>query len=156
MFALGCIQSQSCHTDRCPTGVATQDPVRQKALVVPSKMERVWRFHQNTLVALKELVQAAGLKHPNEITAWHIVRRTASNEVKLLGNELRFLQPGELLAAMRGEAEWPHNVYRLYWPLAQAASFAPAVQDAGAQADGIVSAKLGRAASLSLNLAKLG
>ena len=35
MFALGCIQSQSCHTDHCPTGVATQDPQRQKALVVP-------------------------------------------------------------------------------------------------------------------------
>src|SRR6516162_844142 len=37
MFALGCIQSQSCHTDRCPTGVATQDKVRQRALVVSDK-----------------------------------------------------------------------------------------------------------------------
>ena len=34
MFALGCIQSRSCHTDHCPTGVATQDPVRQRAIVV--------------------------------------------------------------------------------------------------------------------------
>jgi glutamate synthase domain-containing protein 2 len=41
MFALGCIQSQSCHTDRCPTGVATQDKQRQRALVVPDKTERV-------------------------------------------------------------------------------------------------------------------
>src|SRR5260364_142576 len=32
MFALGCIQSLSCHTDRCPTGVATQDPTRARAL----------------------------------------------------------------------------------------------------------------------------
>ncbi len=37
MFALGCIQSQSCHTDKCPTGVSTQDRVRQRALVVPDK-----------------------------------------------------------------------------------------------------------------------
>ena len=34
MFSLGCIQSLSCHTDRCPTGVATQDPTRSRALVV--------------------------------------------------------------------------------------------------------------------------
>src|SRR6185369_2823560 len=32
MFALGCIQSQTCHTDHCPTGVATQDPGRWKKL----------------------------------------------------------------------------------------------------------------------------
>ena len=38
MFAVGCIQSQHCHTDRCPTGVATQDPTRQRALVVPDKI----------------------------------------------------------------------------------------------------------------------
>ena len=38
MFAVGCIQSEYCHTDRCPTGVATQDPTRQRALVVPDKI----------------------------------------------------------------------------------------------------------------------
>ena len=49
MFALGCIQSRSCHTDHCPTGVATQDPTRQRALVVPDKMQRVANFHRATL-----------------------------------------------------------------------------------------------------------
>src|SRR3546814_9252512 len=47
MFALGCVQSRSCHTDRCPTGVATQDKARQRALVVPDKAERVRNFHQD-------------------------------------------------------------------------------------------------------------
>ncbi|MFM8767253.1 MAG: FMN-binding glutamate synthase family protein, partial [Rubrivivax sp.] len=46
MFALGCIQAQTCHTGHCPTGVTTQDPARQRALVVPDKAERVYRFHQ--------------------------------------------------------------------------------------------------------------
>ena len=41
MFAVGCIQSQSCQTDKCPTGVATQDPTRARALFVPDKLERV-------------------------------------------------------------------------------------------------------------------
>jgi hypothetical protein len=125
MFALGCIQAQSCHTGQCPTGVATQDPGRQRALVVPDKMERVRRFHENTLHALKELVQAAGLQHPGQITAGHIVRRVSNDQVRLLRNQLCFVRPGELLAAERGECDWPHKVYEIYWPLAQAARFAP-------------------------------
>jgi glutamate synthase domain-containing protein 2 len=123
MFALGCLQAQTCHTGHCPTGVTTQDPMRAKALVVPTKAERVWRFHENTLEALKELVQAAGLQHPGEISARHIVRRTAEQEVKLLINLLPFVQPGSVLAAMRGEGDWPHNVYRVYWPPATSQSW---------------------------------
>jgi glutamate synthase domain-containing protein 2 len=125
MFALGCIQAQSCHTGQCPTGVTTQDPLRQRALVVTDKSERVQLFHQNTLKALKELVQAAGLAHPNEIRATHIVRRGADNEVRLLANQLGFVKPGELLAAAAGTAAWPHRVYDLYWPQANPDSFAP-------------------------------
>ncbi|MBL0148644.1 MAG: FMN-binding glutamate synthase family protein [Ideonella sp.] len=125
MFALGCIQAQHCHTGACPTGVTTQDALRQQALVVPDKTERVLRFHQNTLEALRELVQAAGLLHPNQITAAHIVRRTADQEVRLLANLLPTIPPGALVAAERGEADWPHNVFRIYWPLASSASFQP-------------------------------
>ncbi len=129
MFALGCLQAQTCHTGHCPTGVTTQDPHRQRALIVPDKMERVFRFHENTLDALKEMVQAAGLTHPHEISARHIVRRTSEQEVKLLANMLPFLKPGSLLAAMRGDEEWPHNVYRVYWPLARSDSFSVTQND---------------------------
>ncbi|MBT9489240.1 MAG: FMN-binding glutamate synthase family protein [Rubrivivax sp.] len=124
MFALGCIQAQSCHTGTCPTGVTTQDPLRQQALVVPDKMERVFRFHQGTLDALKELTQAAGLDHPRDFRLTHIVRRVSKSEVKLLANLLPQVKPGELLAAATGRAAWPHKVYELYWPLAAAESFA--------------------------------
>ena len=134
MFALGCIQAQHCHTGHCPTGVTTQDPQRQRALVVPDKAERVHQFHRSTLHALQELVQAAGLHHPGEITAGHIVRRVAGDQVRLLLNHLSFLQPGELLAAERGDCAWPHNVYKVYWPLARANSFQPLRGDAQALA----------------------
>ncbi len=118
MFSLGCIQAQTCHTGHCPTGVATQDPQRERALVVPTKAERVYRYHQNTLMALKEMVQAAGLHGPHELTASHIVRRTSDHQVKLLANLLQFIEPGVLL---RGEM--PSAVFSLYWPMAQASSF---------------------------------
>src|ERR1700738_4053912 len=74
MFSLGCIQSLSCHTDRCPTGVATQDPTRSRALVVPHKIERVYNYHHATLQALAELTAAAGLDHPNEFRPVHFCR----------------------------------------------------------------------------------
>jgi hypothetical protein len=124
MFALGCIQAQNCHTGTCPTGVTTQDPQRQKALVVPDKAERVHRFHDETLKALKALAQAAGLSHPSQFRTTHIVRRISKSDVRLLANLLPRVQPGELLAAIDGRAAWPHKVFELYWPLASAQDFA--------------------------------
>jgi len=125
MFALGCIQAQTCHTGNCPTGVATQDPRREKAIVVPTKAERVYRFHENTLKALQELVQAAGLTHPGQITASHIVRRFSDHEVKLLANLLPFIKPGALLTG-----DLPQRVFQVYWPMARADSFAMAPEEA--------------------------
>ena len=119
MFALGCIQAQTCHTGNCPTGVATQDARRERALVVPTKAERVFHFHENTLKALQEIVQAAGLTHPGQLSASHIVRRSSDHEVKLLANLLPFLKPGVLLTG-----ELPHRVFEVYWPRANAHSFA--------------------------------
>lgn len=123
MFALGCIQAQACHTGHCPTGVTTQDPLRQRALVVPDKTERVYRYHQLTLHALQELVQAAGLHHPNDITADHIVRRVSGVEVKRLSNLLPYTKVGELLAAERGAIGWSQPVFEQYWMRARADSF---------------------------------
>jgi len=126
MFALGCIQAQTCHTGRCPTGVTTQDPSRQRALVVADKAERVYRFHRHTLEALKDLVQAAGLSGPEEISARHIVCRGDDGQVRLMLNALSFAAPGSLLAAAQGAGPWPHKVFELYWPVALASSFRPA------------------------------
>jgi len=121
MLALGCIQAQTCHTGNCPTGVTTQDPLRQRALVVDDKAQRVHNFHRSTLHAVRDLVQAAGLTHPREITAHHIVRRISDTEVRQLANLLLQVAPGSLLDEdMAGQ----HNVFRLYWPGAQADRFA--------------------------------
>ena len=119
MMALGCIQAQSCHTGKCPTGVTTQDPQRQQALVVPDKAERVRSFHRSTLHALQELVQAAGLQHPSDLNAHHIVRRVDDTEVRLLSNLLMVVQPGTLLGPLDEQA----TVFKTYWPLASARSF---------------------------------
>lgn len=123
MFALGCLQAQHCHTGHCPTGVTTQDPLRQQSLVVPDKAQRVYNFHQQTLHALKELVQAAGVDHPKNITAHHIVRRGTDHKVKSLAQLILTQLPnGALLGSDLGQLPliFQHN-----WPRAQAESFAP-------------------------------
>ena len=118
MFALGCIQSLSCHTDRCPTGVATQDPRRWKHLDVPDKATRVHHFHDNTLHALRDLLCAAGLTHPCQLGPEHILRRISPIEIRSLAAIYRFLTPGELL-----EKVPEHAVFKQFWSEARADTF---------------------------------
>ncbi len=118
MFALGCVQSLTCNTNRCPTGVATQDAVRQRALVVPDKAERVCNFHRNTLKALADMLAAAGLEHPNELRPHHLVRRASMTEIKSFAQMHTFLKPGELLSGALTE-----GFYATSWAMARAGSF---------------------------------
>jgi len=120
MFAVGCIQAQQCHTDCCPTGVATQDPLRQRAIAVPAKSERVASFHKQTVKALAELVAAAGLSHPSELRPCHFMVRAAPDRTITMTELYKCLEPGELLT---GTPE-PH--WRKAWAQARSGSFAPA------------------------------
>jgi glutamate synthase domain-containing protein 2 len=119
MFALGCIQSQSCHTDHCPTGVATQDRTRQRALVVPDKLQRVANFHAATMHSLIELTAAAGLDHPNEFTPHHFSRRISGSEVMSFAQLYPQLAPGELLSGTNDLR------FRDAWAMASATDFRP-------------------------------
>jgi glutamate synthase domain-containing protein 2 len=119
MFALGCIQSLSCHTDRCPTGVTTQDPTRMRALVVPDKATRVFQYHAANLQALAELVAAAGLGNPNEFRCAHFQRRVSPQEVRSFTDIYPPLAEGELLG---GTA---HEGFARAWGRASAGSFQP-------------------------------
>ena len=121
MFSLGCLQAQTCHTGHCPTGVTTQDPVRQQALVVPDKATRVYNFHQQTLHALQELVQAAGVNHPAEITAHHIVRRSGDHKVQSLAQLILTQLPDRAL--LESDMQALPIIYRQTWPLAIPQSF---------------------------------
>jgi len=121
MFALGCIQSLSCHTDRCPTGVTTQEPSRYRALVVTQKVDRVFNYHHATLHALAELVAAAGLDHPQEIGPHHFSQRTSSSVVVSFAQLYPTLRPGELLDGT-DDPRFKHA-----WAMARAETFAAAL-----------------------------
>lgn len=119
MFAVGCIQSQSCHTDRCPVGVATQDPTRSRALVVADKRRRVANFHASTLHALAELTGAAGLDHPGRFAPAHFSRRISAQESVGFDALYPALGHGELLAGTDDRR------FRDAWAMARADRFQP-------------------------------
>ncbi len=113
MFALGCIQAQTCHTGNCPTGVTTQDPKRQIALVVPNKSERVQNFHRQTLESVQEMLQATGLMHPADLSLKHIMRRMSDHEVKNLDSLMLSLAPGVLLNSQ--DPQDLQGLFQQYW-----------------------------------------
>jgi glutamate synthase domain-containing protein 2 len=119
MFAVGCIQAQTCHTGLCPTGVTSQDPRRQRAIVVPDKADRVFNFHRNTVQALAELVAAAGLDHPGQLGPQHFLRRGAADRVVSYAQQYETLAPGQLLADPEGAGR-----YGAAWSIARSHSFA--------------------------------
>lgn len=119
MFAVGCVQTKKCHTDRCPTGVATQDKLRQRGLIVAEKGPRVYNFHRNTLKALSDYVSAAGLKNPAELKPEHLRVRVGENQVHSADTVYRFLEPGVLLSAP------DETIYARWWSMADESGFAP-------------------------------
>ncbi|MEJ2384401.1 MAG: FMN-binding glutamate synthase family protein [Xanthomonadales bacterium] len=67
MLALGCIQSLSCNTDRCPSGVATTNPARNRGLVVEDKWRRVRNYQKETVKEFLEIFAAAGCHSLTEL-----------------------------------------------------------------------------------------
>lgn len=121
MFAIGCIQAQACHTNHCPVGVATQDPIRQRALDVGHKSERVARFHRNTLAALGEMTGAAGLTHPSDFLPRHLMLRQGDKSMVQGDEVFGYLPEGYLLDD--NSPDFKGNKTR--WGRAQASSFVP-------------------------------
>ena len=97
MIALGCVQSLVCNTNRCPTGVATQDPALVQGLDVDDKGTRVARFHQGTVKAAMGIIASAGLRHTRELNRSHIFRRVSETEVRRFDEIYSNLLPGCLL-----------------------------------------------------------
>lgn len=64
MMSIGCIQAQVCHTNRCPTGIATQSKWLQNGINVPLKSERLAQYFKTFKKEFVEITHAAGYEHP--------------------------------------------------------------------------------------------
>ncbi|ASJ73554.1 FMN-binding glutamate synthase family protein [Granulosicoccus antarcticus] len=115
MLALGCIQSRTCNTDHCPTGIATQNPARAKGLVVSDKATRVANFHRATIAHLAELIAAAGLDNLDQLEPRHINHRVQGATVKTYAQLYPVIEEGCLLNEMKIPDDWKDD-----WQSAQA------------------------------------
>ena len=108
MMATGCIQSQRCHTNLCPVGVATQDPRRARALDVPDKSRRVQRYQEATVAQAVQLMASMGAATPAELAPRQLMRRIGYTDTFSYAELFDWLEPGELLAgAPKGwAADW--------------------------------------------------
>jgi hypothetical protein len=72
MLAIGCIQAQKCHTDRCPTGVATQNPWLARGLDPEQKSHRLANYVLTLRRDLLKVSEAAGVRHPAMLGPDHV------------------------------------------------------------------------------------
>lgn len=123
MLALGCIQALKCNTNHCPVGIATNDPHLVRGLHTPSKAERVYRFHHETVHAFAEMLGAMGRRHPKELRREDIRRRLTDGVVRTYEDLFPSVPVGAF--ALSGFREG-HSVYKEAYNRAQAESFMPA------------------------------
>jgi glutamate synthase domain-containing protein 2 len=97
MMAVGCIQSQRCHTNHCPVGVTTQDPKRTRALDVGDKSKRVYRFQQGTVAEAQRIIASMGLSGPGEVRPSMLYRQIDQATARSFEDLYHWLEPGELL-----------------------------------------------------------
>ncbi len=119
MFALGCVQSRRCHTNTCPTGVATQDPRRRYALNVDLKSQYVKNFHDKTLGSFLQVLGAVGLTKPEDLHPCHIMRRVTANRISNYAEIFEFLRQGQLIDDEKSVSE----NYQRHWRRASAHTF---------------------------------
>ena len=121
MFSIGCIQCRSCHTGECPTGIATMDPMRYRAIDIEDRSTRASNFHKNTLFVLKELLEAVGVNHPEELNRRHIVRRLSESDIRLADQIYPKAFKGELIK--KGKKEVADPRLNVYWDKVTSKSF---------------------------------
>ena len=90
MLSIGCIQTQQCHTDHCPVGVATQRKWLQRGIDITSKSERCAQYIVGFRKELLQLTYASGYQHPSEFTQKDIEVSTGVNKFTTLEEILNY------------------------------------------------------------------
>ncbi|MBU2883979.1 FMN-binding glutamate synthase family protein [Psychrosphaera sp. B3R10] len=117
MMSVGCIQSKQCDTNKCPTGIATQDKNRSKAIDVERKAKRVASFQHHTLHSFYELLGAMGLDEVYKLTYNMVKRRTPNGMLESNTHTVPELKTKQLLNdALPG-------MWQIWWSKARSDSF---------------------------------
>lgn len=97
MMSLGCIQALKCNTNKCPTGVATQNKELMYGLCPEDKAVRVYHYHAKTLQSASDIVGIIGHDRFSELSPKDIMRRVRQGRVATLYECYPTVEPGCLL-----------------------------------------------------------
>ncbi len=97
MMSIGCIHALKCNQNTCPVGIATQNKELSYGLDVADKKVRCANYHRSTVQSAAEILAAMGLKGPEELRPWHIMRRTKHAKIQHYGEIYPYLNDGDLL-----------------------------------------------------------
>ncbi|MDN5892584.1 MAG: FMN-binding glutamate synthase family protein [Nocardioides sp.] len=103
MLAIGCIQAQRCHTDTCPTGVATQDPRLARGLDPASKSVRCYNYIKSLRRDLLKVSEAIGVCHPALIGVGDIDLVTGTRSMIGLGEQYGYHEDWDHLSQRHSE-----------------------------------------------------
>lgn len=117
MFSIGCIQALKCHENTCPTGVTSQDPARQKAIVPEHKSDHVHRFHDATIKSFLDLTGAMGCTSPKELGPHLVYHRITEGHSLDYTKVFHYIEAGNLLS------DNVHHFYKKHWEAASAEHF---------------------------------
>ena len=107
MLAIGCIQAQKCHTDRCPTGITTHNRWLQGGLDIDDKAERFARYVRTFRKELLSLAHAMGYEHPVQVSGDDIEFSTGSNTFTTLRDLLGYSRDVEAFTRMEDYGPLP-------------------------------------------------
>ena len=109
MMSVGCIQAQSCHTNTCPAGVATQNKWLQMGLNVKDKSERSAQYLRTLRKEILEITHAAGYEHPCQMTMDDVdVGMGDNNYTTTLGQAYKYIKEKVQFKDMQSLTECPH------------------------------------------------
>jgi len=117
MFALGCLQSLECNTNKCPTGITTTDKSRMKGLVVEDKYKRVANYHGGTIEAYLNLLGAMGLESSDGLSPSHINKYIENSVTKKYSDIYPYIESGSFMN------DKIHSDYKEDWSLANSEEF---------------------------------
>ena len=123
MFTVGCIQALHCNTNKCPTGVTSNDPKRYRAIDIREKGTRAANFHRNTITAFLDLVGAMGCDDPQKLHPSLIQYRLDGIRSATLEELYHFVEPGNFI---NGNI---HEFYRKDWERSNSNQFSPIATD---------------------------
>jgi glutamate synthase domain-containing protein 2 len=109
MMSIGCIQAQSCHTNTCPTGVATQNKWLQSGINVKEKAMRANFYFVKFRKELLQISHACGYEHPCQFNTDDVdINLSDKNLAKTLATTFSYHKDEVNFASVQELVECPH------------------------------------------------